>query len=124
MPIVAVSPDGKWVVYQSTQNGNVDLRAVEIGGGPSRPVVTTPHQDYHPFISPSGRWVYFHLDHKNLWRVPGPAQDWRQAAPERITDFPESGLFLEDIQISRDGTQLLYSRGHITGDVWILNLGK
>jgi hypothetical protein len=56
--------------------------------------------------------------------VPGPAQDWRQAEPEKVTNFPESGLFLEDPQISRDGRWLLYSRGRITGDVWIMNLGR
>jgi hypothetical protein len=53
-----------------------------------------------------------------------PAQDWRQAEPEKVTNFPESGLFLEDPQISRDGHWLLYSRGRITGDIWIMNLEK
>ena len=41
-----------------------------------------------------------------------------------MTDFPESGLFLEDPQISRDGKQLLYARGKIIGDIWILKRGK
>jgi len=124
MPVTAISPDGEWVVYQSTQAGNVDIRAVPFAGGPSRPVVATPHQDYHPFVSPSGRWLYFQPDHKNLYRVPGPAQHWRPAEPEKVTTFPESGLFLEDFQISRDGRWLLYSRGHITGDIWIMKLSQ
>jgi Tol biopolymer transport system component len=79
MPVLAVSADGEWTVYQSTMRGNLDLRAVPIRGGLSIPVVTTPHQNYHPFFSPSGRWLYFFLDHKNLYRVPGPAQGWRPA---------------------------------------------
>ena len=120
----AVSPDGKWLIFQSTLASNIDLRAIPIEGGESRSVVATPHQDFHPFVSPSGRWLYFQRDHKNIYRVPGPAQDWRPSAPEKVTNFPESGLFLEDPQISRDGHQLLYSRGHITGDIWIMNLGK
>jgi eukaryotic-like serine/threonine-protein kinase len=119
MSLSAVSPDGKWVVYQSTMSGNVDLRAVPAAGGPSRDVVATPHQDYHPVFSPSGDWLYFQLDHKNLWRVPGPTQGWRDAPPQKVTDFPESGLLLEDFQISRDGKQLVYSRGRITGDLWL-----
>jgi hypothetical protein len=66
--------------------------------------------------------MYFQPDHKNLFRVPGPAQDWKQANPVKATDFPEpAGLFLEDPQISRDGKQLLYSRGKITGDIWLLS---
>ena len=124
VPISAFSPDGKWMIHQSNASGNIDLRAWPLAGGESRFVVATPHQDYHPFVSPSGKWLYFQLDHKNIYRVPGPAQDWRKAEPEKITNFPESGLFLEDPQISRDGRQLLYSRGRISGDIWIMNLGK
>ena len=124
VPIGTFSPDGKWLIHQSNASGNIDLRAWPLAGGEPRFVVATPHQDYHPFVSPSGKWLYFQLDHKNIYRVPGPAQDWRKSDPEKITNFPESGLFLEDPQISRDGRQLLYSRGRITGDIWILNLRK
>ncbi len=118
------SPDGKWVIYQTLQSGNVDLKAIPIDGGETRTVVATPHQDYHPSVSPSGRWLYVQLDHKNLYRVPGPAQNWRPMEPEKITNFPESGLFLEDPQISHDGRQLLYSHGHVTGDIWLMRFGK
>ena len=121
------SSDAKWIVYQSTSkgSGNVDVHAVGLDGGQPRVVASTLRQDYHPFFSPSGRWVYFQPDHKNLYRVPGPAQDWKPADPVKITDFPEpAGLLLEDPQISRDGKQLLYSRGRVTGDIWILNRGR
>ena len=124
VPISAFSPDGKWVIHQSNASGNIDLRAVPLTGGESRFVVATSHQDYHPFVSPSGKWLYFQLDHKNIYRVPGPTQDWRKAEPEKVTDFPESGLFLEDPQISRDGRKLLYSKGRITADIWMMNLVK
>jgi serine/threonine protein kinase len=120
------SPDGQWVVYQATgkDTGNVDVHAVRLEGGQPRVVASTPRQDFHPFFSPSGRWVYFQPDHKNLYRVPGYAQGWKPDAPDRVTDFAEPGLFLEDPQISRDGKQLLYARGKITGDIWILKRGK
>jgi serine/threonine protein kinase len=116
------SSDGQWIVYQATGKdvGNVDIHAVGLDGGAPRVIVSTPRQDYHPFFSPSGRWVYFQPDHKNIYQVPGPAQDWKRADPVKVTDFPESGLFLEDPQISRDGRQLLYARGKVTGDIWIL----
>jgi serine/threonine protein kinase len=124
VPISAFSPDGKWLVHQSNTGGDINLRAVPIDGGETMTVVETTHQDYHPSFSPSGKWLYFQLDHKNVWRVPGPAQNWRKADPEKVTNFPESGLFLEDPQISHDGRQLLFSRGRITGDIWIMDLGK
>ncbi|HET8676768.1 MAG TPA: protein kinase [Blastocatellia bacterium] len=122
--IPVVSPDGKWLIYQSTLAGNIDLRAMPLDGGQSQTVVSTPHQDFHPFVSPSGKWLYFQLDHKNLYRVPGPAQGWRPSAPEKITNYPESNLYLEDPQLSRDGRRLLYSRGRVTGDIWIMEIGN
>jgi Tol biopolymer transport system component/tRNA A-37 threonylcarbamoyl transferase component Bud32 len=120
------SSDGQWIVYQATGKdaGNVDVHAVRLDGGQPRVVASTPRQDFHPFFSPSGRWVYFQQDHKNIYRVPGPGQDWKRADPVRVTDFPESGLFVEDPQISRDGKQLLYARGRIIGDIWILKRGE
>jgi Tol biopolymer transport system component len=124
MPML--SPDGNWIAYQyaTGANHNVDVHRVDLHGEQPRVVVSTPHQDFHPFFSPSGRWIYFQPDHKNLYRVPGPAQDWRQADPVKITDFAESGLYLEDPQVSADGKQFLYARGRITGDIWILRRGK
>jgi Tol biopolymer transport system component len=120
-----ISPDGGWVVYQSTLKGlDVDVRAFKTSGGPTQAVVEAPTLDAHPFISPSGKWLYYQRDHKNLFRVPGPAQDWKQASPEQVTHFAESGLFLEDPQPSRDGQYLFYSRARITGDIWIMTLRK
>lgn len=118
------SPDGKWLAFMSIAEGNIDIRAVPIEGGSSISVVATPRQDFHPMFSPSGRWLYFQLDHKNIYRVPGPTQGWRQAPPEKVTNFAESGLFLEDPHISLDGKKLIYSRRRTTGDIWLLELPK
>jgi eukaryotic-like serine/threonine-protein kinase len=118
------SSDGKWIAFMSIASGNVDIRAVPIEGGQSRSVVATERQDFHPLFSPSGKWLYFQLDHRNLYRVPGPAQNWKESAPEKITNFPESGLFLEDPQISPDGRALLYARRRTTGDIWVMTLNK
>ncbi len=123
VPVATFSPDSRWLIYQSNAS-SLDLRALPVEGGQSRVVVATPHQDYHPFVSPSGKWLYFQPDHKNIYRVPGPAQDWQRGQPAKATNFPESGLFLEDPQLSHDGRQLLYSRGHITGDIWIMKFAR
>lgn len=122
--IGGVSPDGKWLVYHSIAAGNVDVWAIPLAGGESRPVVNTRRQEFHPFVSPSGKWLYYTLDHGNLYRVPGPGQNWRKAQPEKVTNFPETGLFLEDAHISRDGRQLVYSRRRTTSDIWVMNLGR
>ncbi len=73
-------------------------------------------------ISPSGRWLYFQPDHRNLWRVPGPTQGWREAAPEKITSFPESGLYLEEPQLTADGRRFIYARNTNTADLWLAEL--
>ena len=122
MAVFVVSPDSRWVVYQSAERGNVDLAIAPLAGGRARWLVETDRQDYHPGFSPSGRWLYFQPDHRNLWRIPGPAQEWRPAPPEQITHFPESGLYLEEPQLSADGKQLFYSRIRTRGDLWVVDL--
>ena len=124
-PLSTVSPDGKWLVYQSSAAADISIRARPIDGGETRVVIATPNRaNYHPMVSTSGNWLYYQVDHKNIYRLPGPSQGWRKAEPQKITDFPESGLFIEDPLLSRDGKQLLYSRGKITGDLWLLRLPK
>ncbi|MEO7539950.1 MAG: hypothetical protein ABIV48_12025 [Pyrinomonadaceae bacterium] len=120
VPVFVVTADSRLVVFQSLEGGNTDLKLISIEGGESRRVVATPRQDYHPFFSPTGKWLYFQPDHKNLYRVPGPAQNWRSAEPEKITDYSESGLFMDDPQLSADGRRLIYTHGRQTGDIWLL----
>ena len=122
MAIFAVSPDGRWLVYQTAERGNVDLALAPLAGGSSRLLVKTDRQDHHPAFSPSGRWLYFQPDHRNLWRIPGPAQNWREAAPEQVTHLTESGLYLEEPQLAADGKQLFYSRIRTVGDLWTVEL--
>jgi hypothetical protein len=65
--------------------------------------------------------MYYLPDHKNLYRVLGPAQEWRSAMPERITDFHLTPIsFVENPQLSGDGQQLAYSRGRVTSDTWLI----
>jgi serine/threonine protein kinase len=117
-----ITPDGKWVLYVSTLTGDANLRAMPASGGSPIVVTASPHQHFHPFFSPSGNWLYYQVEHKNIYRIPGPGQNWMKKEPEKITNFPESGLYLEDPQISEDGKYLLYSRGRFDGDIWIMNL--
>jgi eukaryotic-like serine/threonine-protein kinase len=124
-PLHTVSADGKWIVYQSSAERYVTIRAHPIDGGETRVVSSTPGQmgSGHPMLSPSGNWFYYQWEHKNVYRLPGPSQGWRKAEPVKVTNFPESGLFIEDPRLSMDGKQLIYSRGKITGDLWLLRFG-
>lgn len=117
-----VSPDGRWIAFLSTKdNGTSDVRAVPIEGGKSIPVIGSLQEDGHPFFSEDSKWLYYQADHKNIFRVPGPAENWKHAPPVQVTFFPESGLYLEEPQRTRDSRYLLYSRGSIQSDIWLLS---
>ncbi len=120
--VMACSADDQWLVYSSAARGNGDLRALPLGGGEPRTVAAGPENEYHPFISPSGQWLYYQRNHENFYRVPGPAQGFRPRGPEQVTHFPETGLLLDDPQWSVDGRQLLYSHGRMTSDIWLAAL--
>jgi Tol biopolymer transport system component len=118
---VRFTQDGQWLIYQAIgKDGSTDVNAIPIAGGQPRTVIATPRDDYHPFATPNGRWLYAMMDHKNLVRVPGPAQQWRQAKPQQVTFFPETNLMLEDSRLSPDGKWLYYSRKTIESDVWLM----
>ena len=54
------------------------------------------------------------------------AEDTRldvRRALDLAAQIPEFGLFIEDPRLSMDGKQLIYSRGKITGDLWLLRFG-
>jgi Tol biopolymer transport system component len=119
------SNDASWLVIQATnpRRGDVELRAIRADGSfASHVVANTPGDDVHPMLSPSGRWLFWIVDHQNIYRVPGPAQNWRAAPPEQVTSFARSGLFLEDPQLSPDGRKLLYARRERTADLWLMDL--
>jgi len=122
--LFTLDPSGGWIAFQRPEGEKLQIAAIPSTGGTRQLVATGPYDGYHPLFSPSGRWVYFQPDHKNLFRVPGPGQNWAVVAPERVTDFSGVDLYMEDPKISRDGKTLFYTRGRRTGDVFILNLSR
>jgi Tol biopolymer transport system component len=121
--LLSVDRSGQWLIYQSGEGGRMGLATIPVAGGTPRLVPTGPYEAYHPFFSPSGRWVYFQPSHKDLFRVPGPAQGWASAPPQQVTDFAGFDLYIENPRISRDGSKLFYTRGRRTGDIVILHPG-
>ena len=121
--LMTTDPSGQWLAYQTNETGAFAVSVVPIAGGTPRGVNTGSFQAFHPFFSPSNRWIYFQPAHKNIYRVPGPAQNWAVAAPEKVTDFSGIDLYIDDPKISRDGTKLFYTRGWTAGNIVILRFG-
>ena len=119
--LLTVDRTGQWLAYHGSEG---TIMAVPAAGGTPRLVEIGPYEGFHPLFSPSGRWLYFQRGHKNLYRVPGPAQGWATAAPQKVTDFSGLDLYIEDPKFSRDGSRLFYTRGRTTGDIYILHFGK
>jgi Tol biopolymer transport system component len=76
----------------------------------------------HIFYSPDGRWIYVQPSHRNIFRIPADTE--RIQTPQPVTNFPESGLFIEEPTISPDGKFLVYSRSRGGSSLWLLTLGR
>jgi serine/threonine protein kinase len=112
------SPDGRWIIFPSNAGGSVQVWKVSAQGGEERALTSGDERMRHIFYSPDGRWIYVQPSHRNIYRLPaegGPLQ--------RVTNFPESGLFIEEPNISPDGKFLVYARSRGGSSVWLLTLG-
>ena len=112
------SPDGRWIVVAANAGGSMQAWKVSAQSGEERQLTSGGERMRHVFYSPDGRWVYVQPSHRNIYRVPaegGPLQ--------RVTNFPESDLFLEEPTISPDGKFLVYSRSRGGSSLWLLTLG-
>jgi Tol biopolymer transport system component len=58
--IFDVSPDGKWLFYDTDLTGNSDIFRVAIAGGEPEQLTSDPSDDFAPTPSPDGKEVAFH----------------------------------------------------------------
>jgi Tol biopolymer transport system component/tRNA A-37 threonylcarbamoyl transferase component Bud32 len=57
---MTISPDGKWLLYDSDLTGNADIFRLSLAGGEPERLTTDPADDFAPFMSPDGKEVSFH----------------------------------------------------------------
>jgi Tol biopolymer transport system component len=59
---LAVSPDGRWLAFDSDRNGNQDVYKMPLAGGEPVQLTSAPSDDFMPRWSPSGRELaYFSM---------------------------------------------------------------
>ncbi len=61
------SPDGDWLAFSSTQNGNADIYLMPIGGGSIRQMTFHDGNDYADSWSWDSRTLYFTSDRQNTF---------------------------------------------------------
>ncbi len=57
---VEVSPDGKWLAFDSNRGGNQDIYKMPVAGGEPQQLTTHPAGDFNASWSPDGREIAFH----------------------------------------------------------------
>jgi Tol biopolymer transport system component len=58
---LSVSPDGRWLAFDSDRSGNQDVwRVPTDGSAPPEQLTRTPEDEFQPEHSPDGQWLAFH----------------------------------------------------------------
>jgi Tol biopolymer transport system component len=55
-----LSPDGKWLFYDSTLHGSADIFRMPAGGGAVERLTSHPSHEFAPAVSPDGRLLAYH----------------------------------------------------------------
>ena len=101
---VDMSPDGRWLFYDSDLGGNMDLYRMALPHGTPERLTNDPSDDFWPDISPDGKEVAFHSwrgGSRDIYVMPldgGPTQ--------RLTTSPRQEALAS---WSADGTRIVFS---------------
>jgi Tol biopolymer transport system component len=99
-----ISPDGKWLAFDSDRNGNQDLYRMPIAGGEAEQLTDDPADDFQPNWSPDGQELGFHTFRsgtRDIYVVPASGGE---ARPVVATPAQE-----RDAGWSPDGRRMLFS---------------
>ena len=65
---LALSPDGKWLAFDSDRNGNHHIFAIPVDGGDARQVTVGAMDEFMPHWSPDAKQIAFHAFTRDLAR--------------------------------------------------------
>ena len=83
---MTLSPDGRWLYFDSDRSGNADIYRMPVGGGEPEQLTTDPADDFTPDVSPDGRSVAFHslrFGTRDVYVMPAEGGE-----AQRVTDDP------------------------------------
>ena len=99
-----VSPDRRWLYFDSDRSGNASIYRMPLGGGEPERLTANPADDFSPDVSPDGRWVAFHSLRFGTRDIFVMSAEGGEA--QRVTDDPGEERFPI---WSPDGRSLSYS---------------
>ncbi|HEV8122811.1 MAG TPA: protein kinase [Gemmatimonadales bacterium] len=112
----SMSPDGKWLFYDSDLTGNMDLYRMALPRGTPERLTNDPADDFWPDVSPNGKEVAWHSwrgGSRDIYVMPldgGPTQ--------RVTTSPRQEALAS---WSPDGNRIAFSDFGGRGGVGIVN---
>jgi Tol biopolymer transport system component/tRNA A-37 threonylcarbamoyl transferase component Bud32 len=106
----SVSPDGKWLYYDSDLKGNADIWRIPLAAGaaagPPEQITTDPAPEFDPSISPDGNTVAFHsfrTGNRDVFVMPSSG-----GTPVQVTTSPQHDW---NPRWSPDGKTLVFDGG-------------
>ncbi len=88
--IMRLSPDGKWLAYDSDLNGNADLFIVPANGGTPRQLTDSPSDDLAPDWSPDGSLLSFHTfttGNRDVFTIRADGSGLARATSDTLSDW-------------------------------------
>ena len=98
-----ISPDGRWLAFDSNRDGSQRIFRMPLAGGPVQKLTEGEWDDFLPRFSPDGRQIAFHsyrFGERKIFTVPA---DGGTAA--QVTTWPGHHL---QVDWSSDGSALVY----------------
>ena len=114
-----VSPDGRWLYFDSDRSGNQDIWRQPLAGGNPEQLTTDTAADFDPQVSPDGREVAFHsfrTGNRDVFVMRAAGGSEVQVTTSRQEDWnptwgPDGQTLLWDQQLNPDSVLWTAQRG-------------